>query len=63
MLQIIEGSGVEVVRDPDREAFRARTAPMYEDPEFATPEVQELIGRIRAVGQVPPPPPPAGEAS
>jgi tripartite ATP-independent transporter DctP family solute receptor len=50
MLQIIEDSGVLVVRDVDREAFRARTAPMYEDEEFAQPEVRDLIQRIRAVG-------------
>lgn len=50
MLTIIEEAGVEVVRDVDREAFRARTLPMYEDPEFALPEVRHLIERIRAVG-------------
>jgi tripartite ATP-independent transporter DctP family solute receptor len=50
MLRIIEDSGVEVVRDVDRDAFRERTAAMYEDEEFAQPEVRELIRRIRAVG-------------
>ena len=55
MLQTIEDSGVEVVRDVDREAFRKRTEPMYEDPEFAQPEVRELIRRIRAVGVEPDP--------
>jgi len=50
MLQIIEDSGVQVVRDVDREAFRARTAPMYQDEEFVSPEVQDLVRRIRAVG-------------
>jgi tripartite ATP-independent transporter DctP family solute receptor len=55
MLQTIEDSGVEVVRDVDREAFRKRTEPMYDDPEFAQPEVRELIRRIRAVGVEPDP--------
>ena len=50
MLAIIEEAGVEVVRDVDREAFRARTAPMYDDDEFAGPEIRDLVGRIRAVG-------------
>jgi tripartite ATP-independent transporter DctP family solute receptor len=60
MLAIIESSGVEVVRDVDREAFRERTLPIYEDPEFAEPAVQDLIQRIRAVGAEPGP---EGEAS
>ena len=50
MLEIIEDSGVQVIRDVDREAFRARTKPMYEDGEFVQPEVRDLIRRIRAVG-------------
>ncbi len=53
MLAIIEDSGVEVVRDVDREAFRARTLPMYDDDEFSQPEVRDLIQRIRAVGAEP----------
>jgi hypothetical protein len=36
---------------------------MYEDPEFAEPGVQELIGRIRAVGEEHPVAALAGEAS
>ena len=60
MLAIIEDSGVEVVRDVDREAFRARTLPMYDDDEFSPPEVRDLIQRIRAVGTEPEP---EGEAS
>jgi len=60
MLAIIEDSGVEVVRDVDREAFRARTLPMYDDDEFSQPEVRDLIQRIRAVGAEPEP---EGEAS
>ena len=60
MLAIIEDSGVEVVRDVDREAFRARTLPMYDDDEFSQPEVRDLIRRIRAVGAEPGP---EGEAS
>ena len=60
MLAIIEDSGVEVVRDVDREAFRARTLPMYDDDEFSQPEVRDLIQRIRAVGTEPEP---EGEAS
>jgi tripartite ATP-independent transporter DctP family solute receptor len=50
MLATIEDSGVEVIRDVDKDAFRAKTAPMYEDEEFARPEVRDLIRRIRAVG-------------
>jgi len=50
MLTIIEQAGVEVVRDVDRDAFRARTAPMYDDDEFNQPEVRNVIRRIRAVG-------------
>ena len=38
------------MRDVDREAFRARTAPMYDDDDFAGPEIRDLVGRIRAVG-------------
>jgi hypothetical protein len=34
----------------DKEAFREKTAPMYDDEEFARPEVRDLIRRIRAVG-------------
>ncbi len=60
MLGIIEEAGVEIVRDVDREAFRARTEPMYDDDEFALPEVRDLVGRIRAVGA---PPEPRGGAS
>jgi tripartite ATP-independent transporter DctP family solute receptor len=52
MLAIIEDAGVEIVRDVDREAFRTRTLPMYEDAEFALPEVRELVQRIRAVSAV-----------
>lgn len=63
MLKIIEDSGVEVVRDPDREAFRKRTLPMYEDEEFAQPEVRDLIRRIRAVGAAGTEAEPEGEAS
>ena len=55
MLAIIEDSGVEVVRDVDREAFRKRTESMYDDVEFAQPEVRDLIRRIRAVGLQPDP--------
>jgi len=60
MLATIESSGVEVVRDVDRDAFRERTLPIYSDPEFADPAVQDLIQRIRAVGTESGP---AGEAS
>jgi hypothetical protein len=44
---------VKVVRDVDKEAFRERTLPMYDDPEFALPEVRDLVRRIRAVGREP----------
>lgn len=53
MLSIIEDSGVQVVRDVDREAFRARTEPMYADDAFSVPEIQDLVRRIRAVGAPP----------
>jgi tripartite ATP-independent transporter DctP family solute receptor len=53
MLRIIEDAGVKVVRDVDKEAFRERTLPMYDDPEFALPEVRDLVRRIRAVGLEP----------
>ena len=39
----------------DRDAFRERTLPIYDDPEFAEPAVQDLIRRIRAVGLEPKP--------
>ena len=55
MLATIEDSGVEVVRDVDRDAFRERTASMYDEPEFAQPEVRDLIRRIRAVALQPGP--------
>jgi tripartite ATP-independent transporter DctP family solute receptor len=63
MLATIEDSGVEVVRDVDRDAFRERTASMYDEPEFAQPEVRDLIQRIRAVGRAPTEPEPEGETS
>jgi tripartite ATP-independent transporter DctP family solute receptor len=50
-LREIEAAGVTVLRDVDKEAFRARAAPMYEDPEYATPEIRDLVERIRAVGR------------
>jgi len=50
MLAIIEEAGVEVVRDVDRGAFRARTRPIYDDDEYSKPEIQDVIRRIRAVG-------------
>ncbi len=53
MLAIIEEAGVVIVRDVDREAFRARTEPMYDDDEFARPEVRDLVRRIRATGAEP----------
>jgi tripartite ATP-independent transporter DctP family solute receptor len=62
MLAIIEDAGVEIVRDVDREAFRARTLPMYEDPEFALPEVRDLVRRIRAVSVAGAEPEPEEEA-
>jgi tripartite ATP-independent transporter DctP family solute receptor len=50
-LEVIESSGVTVTTDVDKEAFRRRTAPMYDDPEFATPVIRDLVRRIRATGQ------------
>jgi tripartite ATP-independent transporter DctP family solute receptor len=63
MLAIIEDAGVEIVRDVDREAFRARTLPMYDDAEFALPEVRDLVRRIRALSAVGAEPETEGEAS
>jgi tripartite ATP-independent transporter DctP family solute receptor len=42
----IEAAGVQVVRDVDQKAFRARAEAMYQDPEFRKPEIQDLIRRI-----------------
>jgi len=63
MLGIIEDSGVEVVRDVDKDAFRARTLSMYDDEEFARPEVRDLIRRIREVDGAPSEPEPEGGSS
>jgi tripartite ATP-independent transporter DctP family solute receptor len=52
-LRIIEEAGVEVVTDVDKEAFREKTAPMYDDPDYATPEIRDLVRRIRATGPKP----------
>jgi hypothetical protein len=45
----MESAGLRVVRDVDRAPFRDAVQPIYSDPEFATPDAQELIERIRAV--------------
>jgi len=49
-LDAIEKAGVTVVTDVDKEPFRERTAPMYDDPDYATPEMRDLVRRIREVG-------------
>lgn len=49
-LEIIEGSGVTVTRDVDKEAFRRRTAAMYEDPDYTSPAIRDLVRRIRDTG-------------
>jgi TRAP-type C4-dicarboxylate transport system substrate-binding protein len=48
-LREIEAAGVTILRDVDKEAFRAKAAPMYDDPEYRAPEIRELVARIRAV--------------
>jgi hypothetical protein len=49
-LEIIAGSGVIVTADVDKDAFRRRTAAMYDDPDYATHEIRDLVRRIRATG-------------
>jgi tripartite ATP-independent transporter DctP family solute receptor len=48
-LREIEAAGVTILRDVDKEASRAKAAPMYDDPEYRAPEIRELVARIRAV--------------
>lgn len=48
-LTAMEAAGLKVVRHVDAEAFRERVLPMYRDPEYRSPEVQELIARIVAL--------------
>ena len=48
-LREIEDGGVEVVRDVDKDAFRRVTAPMYDDADYQTPEVRDLVARIGAL--------------
>ena len=46
------GAGVELVENVDTDAFIAAVAPVY-DRFMDTPELQELVSRIRAVGAMP----------
>jgi tripartite ATP-independent transporter DctP family solute receptor len=41
-------AGLRVVRDVDKEAFQKKAAAMYQDPEYQSPELQDLIRRILA---------------
>lgn len=50
-LETMEASGLRVVRDVDASPFREKVEPMYQDPEFRSPEAQELIARITALAQ------------
>lgn len=48
-LEAMVQSGLEVVTDVDKEAFREKAAAMYRDPDYADPEMQDLIRRIAEV--------------
>jgi tripartite ATP-independent transporter DctP family solute receptor len=45
-LEAMVRSGLEVVTDVDKEAFRDKAAAMYRDPEYGDPQIQDLIRRI-----------------
>jgi tripartite ATP-independent transporter DctP family solute receptor len=55
-LDAIAKSGVGIVEDVDREAFRRRVQPMYADAEFRHPQIQDLVRRIEALAGAPAPP-------
>lgn len=42
----MEKAGLKVNREVDKEAFRKKAAAMYEDRDYQTPEIQDLIRRI-----------------
>lgn len=42
----MEKYGLKIVKDVDKEAFRRRASAMYQDREYQSPEIQELIRRI-----------------
>ena len=48
-LETAAAAGVRIVTDVDREAFRRKAAAMYDDPDYSTPEIRELIRRISEV--------------
>jgi tripartite ATP-independent transporter DctP family solute receptor len=50
-LDTMEASGLRIVRGMNTEPFRERVKAMYDDPAFSSPEVRQLIERIRAVGK------------
>lgn len=45
----MEKSGIKIVRDVDKNAFREKAQAIYNDEKFRTPEFQDLIKRIQAV--------------
>ncbi len=45
----MQKAGLKVTKDVDKEAFREKASIMYEDKDFQTPEIQDLIRRILAV--------------
>jgi tripartite ATP-independent transporter DctP family solute receptor len=48
-LEVMERSGLEIVTDVDKEAFRRKAAAMYRDREYGEPQIQDLIRRIAEV--------------
>jgi tripartite ATP-independent transporter DctP family solute receptor len=53
-LATMEKAGLVVVRDVDKEPFRERTLPLYDDPDYSSPEVRDLVRRIRELGETGP---------
>jgi tripartite ATP-independent transporter DctP family solute receptor len=45
----MEKSGVKIIKDVDKEAFRNKASVMYQDAEYQSPEIQDLIKRILAI--------------
>ena len=44
-------AGLVIVRDVDKEPFRERTLPLYDDPDYSSPEIRDLVRRIRETGE------------
>jgi tripartite ATP-independent transporter DctP family solute receptor len=44
-------AGLVIVRDVDKEPFRERTLPLYDDPDYSSPEIRDLVRRIREAGE------------